>query len=97
VLVFTGAARLGDTEHIIRLRSQLLPYRRRPCAVSVHVVSGSVAYFTGEAALALGDTDAALTDLAMAIETDEAMGALPWLARARDAITRAQRCVGSRR
>lgn len=38
------------------------------------------AYFTAEAALALGDPDAALADLAIAVETDEAMGALPWLA-----------------
>jgi tetratricopeptide (TPR) repeat protein len=89
-----AVARLGDTELVTRLRNQLLPYRRRACAVSFHVVSGSVAYFTGEAALALGDADAALADLAMAIEASEAMGALPWLARARDAITRVQRCAG---
>ncbi len=92
-----AAARLGDTEHVTRLRNQLLPYRPRACAVSVHVVSGSVAYFTGEAALALGDPDAALADFAMAVEADEAMGALPWLARAQDGITRAQRCAGSGR
>jgi DNA-binding SARP family transcriptional activator len=90
-----AAARLGATEHVTRLRNQLLPYRSRPCTVAVHVISGSVAYFTGEAALALGDPHAALADLAIAIEADEAMGAAPWLARAHDAITRAQRCAGS--
>jgi hypothetical protein len=86
-----AAARLGETEHLIRLREQLLPYRRLSCAAFTAVVSGSVAYFTGEAALALGDPDAALADLTIAAEADEAMGALPWLAQARDAITRAHR------
>ncbi|MDT7712118.1 MAG: hypothetical protein QOG46_807 [Pseudonocardiales bacterium] len=52
-------------------------------------VSGSVAYFTGEAALALGDADAARVDLTIAIEMDERMGALPWLAKAREAMMRA--------
>jgi tetratricopeptide (TPR) repeat protein len=86
-----AAARLGETELVTRLRDQLLPYRRLPCAVGTVLVSGSVAYFTGEAALALGNPDAALTDLAIAVEADEAMGALPWLARARDAISQARR------
>jgi hypothetical protein len=92
-----AAARLGETEHVTRLRNQLLPYRRFACAVFATAVSGSVAYFTGEAALALGDSDAALADFTIAVEADEVMGALPWLARARDAITRAQRCANSRR
>lgn len=86
-----AAARLGETELVTRLRNQLLPYRRLAGAVFAVVVNGSVAYFTGEGALALGDPDAALADLTIAVEADEAMGALPWLARARDAITRAQR------
>ncbi len=89
-----AASRLGDTDLLTRLRDQLLPYRRLACAPAAYAVSGSVAYFTAEAALALGDPDAALIDLAIAVETDEAMGALPWLARARDAVTRAQRCAG---
>jgi hypothetical protein len=63
---------------------------RLACAASANVVSGSVAYFTAEAALVLGDPDAALADLAITVEVDHAMGALRWLARARDAITRAQ-------
>ena len=91
-----AAARLGDTDLVIRLRDQLLPYRRLACAASVNMISGSVAYFTAEAALALGDPDAALADLAIAVETDEAMGALPWLARARDATSRAQTALLSR-
>jgi hypothetical protein len=87
-----AAARLGETEFLARVREQLLPYRQLACvAVYVYVVSGSVAYFTGEAALALGDPDAALADLTIATEADGAMGALPWLAQARDAITRARR------
>jgi hypothetical protein len=92
-----AAARLGETELVTQLRNQLLPYRRFACAVFATVVSGSVAYFTGEAALALGDPDAALADFTIAVEADEAMGALPWLARTRDAIARAQQCANSRR
>jgi hypothetical protein len=92
-----AAARLGDTEHITRLRDQLLPYRHLTCAVFTVVVSGSMAYFTGEAALALGDPHAALADLTIAVEIDERMGALPWLTRARDAITQAQRCADAER
>jgi len=86
-----AAARLGETELVAQLRGELLPYRRLACVAGVAVVSGSVAYFTGEAALALGDPDAALADLVIAIEANERMGALPWLAQARDALTRAQR------
>jgi DNA-binding SARP family transcriptional activator len=86
-----AAARLGETERMTLLREQLLPYRRLACAVFTVAVSGSVAYFTGEAALALGDPDAALADLTIAVEIDEQMGALPWLAKAHNAITRARR------
>jgi hypothetical protein len=50
-----------------------------------------VAYFTGEAALVFGNPDTALADLTIAVEADEAIGALPWLVPARDAITRARR------
>jgi DNA-binding SARP family transcriptional activator len=85
-----AAAQLAEIELVSRLRDQLLPYRQLACAVFAAVVSGSVAYFTGEAALALGDPDAALADLTIAIKADEAMGALPWLAKARDAVTRAR-------
>ncbi len=92
-----AAARLRDIELLNRLRDQLLPYRHLACAASMALVCGSVAYFTGEAALALGDPDTALADLTIAVEIDERMGARPWLARARDAITRAQRCADSGR
>jgi DNA-binding SARP family transcriptional activator len=85
-----AAVRIGETETVSRLRGELLPYRRMACAVSVHVISGSVAYFTGEAAMCVGDQRAALADLAVAIEADQAMGAVHWLARARDAFARAQ-------
>jgi hypothetical protein len=92
-----AAARLGDTERATQLRDQLLPYRRLACAAFTVVVSGSVAYFTGEAALALGDPNAALVDLTIAVEIDERMGALSWLAQAHDGLTRAQRCADSKR
>lgn len=54
------------------------------------MISGSVAYFTAEAALALGDPDAALADLAIATDMTQWIGAQPWLARVREAIERAQ-------
>jgi hypothetical protein len=85
------ASRLGATKLVAQLRADLLPYRRLACMVGWAVISGSVAYFTGEGALALGDPDAALADLAIAIEADEQMGALPWLTQAHDAISRVQR------
>jgi hypothetical protein len=86
-----AAARLGETEHITRLRNQLLPYRQLPCAIFAVVISGSVAYFTGEAALALGDPDTALADFAIAIDLNKRMGALPWLTQTHNAITRTHR------
>ncbi len=85
-----AASRLGETELVARLRGELLPYRRLACVAGAVVVSGSVAYFTAEAALALGDPDAALADLAIAIEANERMGALPWLAQSCNALARAQ-------
>ncbi|MGH3821716.1 MAG: BTAD domain-containing putative transcriptional regulator [Pseudonocardiaceae bacterium] len=86
-----AASRLGDTELVARLRGELLPYRGLACVVGWAGASGSVAYFTAEAALALGDPDTALADLTIAIETTERMGALPWLAQVHETITRAQR------
>jgi DNA-binding SARP family transcriptional activator/tetratricopeptide (TPR) repeat protein len=85
-----AASRLGEAGLVAQLRGELLPYRHLACAAGVAAVSGSVAYFTGEAALVLGDTDAAIADFAVAIEVDERMGALPWLAEARNALARAQ-------
>jgi DNA-binding SARP family transcriptional activator len=85
-----AASRLGETELVTRLRAQLLPYRHLTCSVLDLAISGSVAYFTAEAALALGDPDAALADLAIATDTTQRMGAQPWLAQVREAIERAQ-------
>jgi hypothetical protein len=39
----------------------------------------------------LGNPDTALADRTIAGEADKAIGALPWLAQAREAITRARR------
>jgi DNA-binding SARP family transcriptional activator len=86
-----AAARLGETELVARWRAGLLPYRHLACSAPDLVVSGSVAYFTAEAALALGDADAALSDLAVATDTTRRMGARPWLARVRDAVEPAHR------
>ncbi|MEV8435929.1 BTAD domain-containing putative transcriptional regulator [Actinosynnema sp. NPDC051121] len=86
-----AAARLGETELVARWRAQLLPYRHLACAAPDLVVSGSVAYFTAEAALALGDPDAALSDLAIATDTTRRMGARAWLARVREAVEPVQR------
>ncbi|MGH3600590.1 MAG: hypothetical protein ACRDQH_09980, partial [Pseudonocardiaceae bacterium] len=75
-----AAARLGEDQLVTRLRAQLLPYRHLACTAGLAIaVSGSVAYFTAEGALALGDPDAALADLAIAVPANEMMGALPWL------------------
>ncbi|WP_198348224.1 AfsR/SARP family transcriptional regulator [Plantactinospora sp. KBS50] len=86
-----AAARLGETELASRLRDQLLPYRHLTCAVLDLAISGPVAYFTAEAALALHDPGAALADLAVAAETAQRMGAQPWLTQVRDALDRARR------
>ena len=86
-----AAARLGESDLVARWRAQLLPYRHLACAAPDLVVSGSVAYFTAEAALALGDPDAALADLAVATDAARRMGALPWLARVREAVEVAHR------
>lgn len=88
-----AASRLGETELTTRLRAQLLPYRQLACSVSDVAISGSVAYFTAEAALTLGDADAALEDLAIATETTERMGARPWLVKVREAVERAQDAI----
>ena len=40
--------------------------------------------------LALGDPDAALADLTIAVEVNTRMGALPWLTQAHDAATLAR-------
>jgi DNA-binding SARP family transcriptional activator len=87
-----AAARLGEDEVAARLRADLLAYRRLTCSVLDLVVSGPVAYFTAEAALALGDTDAALSDLVTATETTLRMGAQPWTAAVREAV---RRCTGA--
>ncbi|MDQ3577001.1 MAG: hypothetical protein M3443_05250 [Actinomycetota bacterium] len=86
-----AASRLGEIELVTRLRAQLRPYRHLTCSVSDLAISGPVAYFTAEAALALGDQAAAMADLAIATDTARLMGAQPWLAEVREAICR---CTG---
>ena len=81
-----AAARLGETDLVARWRDRLLPYRHLTCSAPDLVVSGSVAYFTGEAAMALGDADAALADFAVATDTVRRVGSAPWLARVREAV-----------
>ena len=60
------------------------------CSVLDIAISGSVAYFTAEAALALDDPDAALADLAIAADATQRMCAQPWLVRVREAVERAE-------
>jgi hypothetical protein len=84
-----AAALLGETELMTRLRAQLLPYRHLTCSLLDVAISGSVAYFTAEAALALGDPDAALADLAIATDTTRRMCTQPWLAQVYEAVERA--------
>lgn len=85
-----AASRLGETVVATRLRTQLMPYRHLTCSVSGIVISGPVAYFTAEAALALGDQDAALADFIIATDTTERMSAQPWLSRVREAVKQAR-------
>ncbi|WP_460847262.1 BTAD domain-containing putative transcriptional regulator [Phytohabitans suffuscus] len=80
-----AAARLGETALAARLRDQLLPYRHLTCsALDLAIISGPVAYFTAEAALALDDPAAALADLEIAADLARRMGAQPWLDRVRE-------------
>jgi DNA-binding SARP family transcriptional activator len=88
-----AAARLSETDLLPRRRAQLRPYRQLTCSVLDIAISGPVAYFTAEAALALGDPDAALADLGIATDTTQTMGAEPWLAQVRDTVERAQRLM----
>lgn len=88
-----AASRLGETEPVTQLRAELLPYRRLACSVLDLVISAPVAYFTAEAALALKDPDAAAADLVIATDTAQRMGAKPWLAKVREAMSR---CSGTR-
>lgn len=85
-----AAARLGERERIAQRRAQLLAYRQLTCSVLDVVIGGPVSYFTGEAALALGDREAALADFALAAHTARRMGAQPWLARVLEATDRAR-------
>jgi DNA-binding SARP family transcriptional activator len=85
-----AAARLGETELLPQRRAQLLPYRQLRCSVLDFAISGPVAYFTAEAALALGDPDAALADFAIATDTNRPTDDEPWLAQVRAAVERAR-------
>jgi DNA-binding SARP family transcriptional activator len=85
-----AAARLGETDRVTRWRAELLPYRELTCAVLDVAVSGSVAYFTAEAALALDDPDAALADLTIATDATRRMCARPWLTEVCEATERAR-------
>jgi DNA-binding SARP family transcriptional activator len=82
-----AASRLGETELVTQLRAELLPYRHLTCSILDLAISGSVAYFTAEAALALGDPDTAMTDLAIAVDATQHLGQ-PWLTQVRAAIYR---------
>ena len=90
-----AASRLGELDLVADERAALLPYRRLTPSVLDLAISGSVAYFTGEAAMALGDHDAAVADLDVAAETTLRMGAQPWLAKVRDTARRARKLRSS--
>jgi DNA-binding SARP family transcriptional activator/tetratricopeptide (TPR) repeat protein len=90
-----AASRLGEFELVAGQRAALLPYRGLTPSVPDVAISGSVAYFTGEAALALGDHAAAVADLDLAAEATHRMGTQPWLAKVRDTARRAHRLRAS--
>jgi DNA-binding SARP family transcriptional activator len=75
-------ALLGDREAADRLYAILLPYERLYAQAPVESVFGSVARGLGVLATALGRFDDGERHFDVAIQTERAMGARPWLAHA---------------
>jgi DNA-binding SARP family transcriptional activator len=75
-------ARFGGDGEVTKLYSLLLPYERLYVQAPVESVFGSVARGLGVLAAALGRFDDAERHFDVAIETERAMKALPWLAHA---------------
>jgi tetratricopeptide (TPR) repeat protein len=81
-LLAAPCARLGDRDATQRLYSMLLPYERLYAQAPVESVFGAVARGLGVLATALGRFDDAERHFDIALETERAMKAAPWLAHA---------------
>jgi DNA-binding SARP family transcriptional activator len=84
-----AAVEVEDLDRVVELRNLLLPYRDRLVVMGTCTsIAGAVAQYTGEAALALGDSDAARDELSRAVELLDLARAPLWAARARAALSR---------
>jgi tetratricopeptide (TPR) repeat protein len=81
-LLADPCARVGDSEAATRLYSMLLPYEPLYAQAPVEAAFGSVARALGVLATTLRRFDDAEAHFAAAIETEESMGARPWVAHA---------------
>jgi tetratricopeptide (TPR) repeat protein len=81
-LLADPCARLGDERGVAKLYSILLPYERLYAQAPVESVFGSVARGLGVLATALARFEEGERHFDVAIETEQAMGAPPWLAHA---------------
>jgi DNA-binding SARP family transcriptional activator len=81
-LLTDPCARLGDTHAAAKLYPLLLPYERLYAQAPLEAVFGSVARGLGVLATTLGRFDDAQRHFDVAIETERAMKARPWLAHA---------------
>jgi hypothetical protein len=84
-----AAVELGDLDRVAELRNLLLPFLDRLVVMGTcTAIAGAVAQHTGEAALALGDHDAAREELSRAVELLDQARAPLWAAKARAALAR---------
>ncbi|MGH2740296.1 MAG: ATP-binding protein [Actinomycetota bacterium] len=74
---------LGDTERASRLHELLRPHAGRNVYGVPEVLGGAVARYVGICAATMSSWDEACGLLEQAIEMNERMGALPWVARTR--------------
>jgi DNA-binding SARP family transcriptional activator/tetratricopeptide (TPR) repeat protein len=78
------AALLGHEGGASTLHASLLPYEGRVAVATPEISAGSVARYLGLLAMALGRWVEADRHLAEAVETNERIGARPWLAHAQE-------------
>jgi DNA-binding SARP family transcriptional activator len=88
-VLLLAAIELRDLDRVAELRNLLLPFRDRLVVMGTcTAIAGAVAQHTGEAALALGDHDAARDELSRAVDLLDRARAPLWAAKARAALSR---------